>query len=140
MSTLNFNTITGKRTKPNFSTHSVGQRNLWLENGFATHYPDQNRADPSLNIIIGFFKDSLQTFDLRKLYNLRQLLLKRTKDSYGLVDVNAEVMALVKRLIGNQTAYELIMNYIQNESRIQLDKLDTLIFRFEETRDDKPYY
>ncbi|CDW87156.1 UNKNOWN [Stylonychia lemnae] len=141
-----------KRSKSS-GKHYVGQRNLWMSsNGFKHSFynRDSNTSDNlynsdvstiekqmqnKLSYTVGCFKDQVPKFDLRRLYHLRQYLLtQQNKNHY--VQNSDQLLNKMKKIIKNDIAYNLIEKLMNQGDTLNVQNLNALIGRLE----DSSYY
>ncbi len=81
--------------------------------------------------IIGLIKDKVPDYDMRRLYNLRNLII-RAKNEEELT--SSEMLKKMSRVLGNSLVEEAVMKFIAGDDRksFSLARLHKLIEKIEQ--------
>ncbi len=79
-----------------------------------------------IKMTIGSFKDNLPEYDMRRLYLLRQYLLKKL-NSNRFISVNSDLLEIMRKILKSEKAFILINKLINDGDTLNISRLDHLI-------------
>ena len=107
----------------------------WRSYNTGSTYKNAGDHENRLNEILGLFKDKVPSFDVRRLQNLRSMLLK-VADSQMRVQCTDNIWFKAEKVLGSSSgdlARSIILDFLLDRSTntIIIEKLDLLIKKFE---------
>lgn len=79
---------------------------------------------------IGSFRDQVPQYDMRRLYLLKQYLVKKQNNN-RFIQANSELTDIIQKILKNDKAFNLISNLINDGDTLNVNILDKLLLALE---------